>query len=322
MTDTERFIEYALAFEKAYIDEQWDGLERFFCEDASRRASCGGRLLDVDSHGRTEVLRELRHGVDSIDKRFDERLPEVLVGPVERDGAVWMDWRLTLRRNGLPDLLIEGDHGTFFRDGRIVRIEEQLAPGVAERVERYFAEHEPELERDLSVRANGARAIPASQSPESMRQLVEVYAAAKSRADVDAALAVCSESFRLETVSFGIAAEGKEEARIHLEAFFSAFPDYGVELDGISFGDGVVGCWGNATMTMKGGILGTEPTGLARDVADLLQVRVRRRRHHRRAILLRPCNAHRRHRCRHRSFTSGARAAQGTAGRRSVARLN
>jgi predicted ester cyclase len=217
--------------------------------------------LDVDSHGRTEVLGELRHGVDSIDKRFDERLPEVLVGPVERDGAVWMDWRLTLRRRGLPDLLIEGDHGTFFRDGKIVRIEEQLAPGVAQRIECYFAEHDAWLKPDLSLRVNGGRAIPASRSPERMRQLVEVYAAAKSRADVEAALAFCSESFRLETASFGIAAEGKEEARIHLDAFFTAFPDYGVELEGISFGDGVVGCWGNARMTMKGGILGTEPTG-------------------------------------------------------------
>jgi hypothetical protein len=200
MTDTERFIEYALAFEKAYVDESWGELERFFCEDASRRASNGGAKLDVDSHCRTEVLTQLRRGVETMDKRFDERLPEILVGPVERDGAVWMDWRLTLRREGLPDLLVEGDHGTYFRDGKIVRIEEQLAPGVAERVARYFETHDARLKPDRSSNG-GARTttgtIPVSRGVERMRILVETYAAAKSRADVDGALAVCSESFRL-----------------------------------------------------------------------------------------------------------------------------
>jgi predicted ester cyclase len=264
MTDTDRFIEYALAFEKAYADESWVELEKFFCEDASRRASNGGAKLDVDSHGRTAVLAELRRGVEAVDKRFDERLPEILVGPVERDGAVWMDWRLTLRREGLPDLLIEGDHGTYFRDGRIVRIEEQLAPGVAERVSRYFETHDARLTPDRASRG-GARsapnAIPVSPSAERMRKLVETYAAAKSRADVDGALAVCSQSFRLETVSFGLTAEGKDEARFHLGAFFGAFPDYGVVVDGMAFGDGVLGCWGSASMTMKGEILGIPPTG-------------------------------------------------------------
>lgn len=254
MTDTERFIEYALAFEKAYADEGWGELERFFCEDASRRAANGGAKLDVDSHGRTEVLTELRCGVEAVDKRFDERLPEILVGPVERDGAVWMDWRLTLRREGLPDLLVEGDHGTYFRDGKIVRIEEQLAPGVADRVARYFEQHEARLKPDLSGHSD-------TRSVERMRTLVDTYAAAKSRADVDGALAVCSESFRLETVSFGLTAEGKDEARFHLDAFFAAFPDYGVVVDGMAFGDGVLGCWGSASMTMKGEILGIPPTG-------------------------------------------------------------
>jgi predicted ester cyclase len=94
-----------------------------------------------------------------------------------------------------------------------------------------------------------------------MRRLVETYAAAKSRADVEGALAVCSESFRLETVSFGITAHGKIEARFHLDAFFAAFPDYGVVVDGMSFGDGVLGCWGTASMTMKGDILGIPATG-------------------------------------------------------------
>ena len=259
MTNTEGFIEYAMAFEKAYVDERWAELERFFCEDAAHRACGGGEHLDVDSHGRTAVVADLARGVYAVDKRFDERVPEVLVGPVERDGAVWMDWRLTLRRSGLPDLVIEGDHGTYFRDGKIERIEEQLAPGVAERVTEYFDAHASALLPERARTAVGVCDAPSDVAR--MRRLVEIYAAAKSRADVEGALAVCSESYRLETVSFGIAAQGKEEARFHLDAFFSAFPDYGVVVDGMAYGDGVLGCWGSASMTMKGDILGIPATG-------------------------------------------------------------
>ncbi len=261
MTDTERFIEYAMAFEQAYLDERWGALERFFCEDASRRAIGGGVRLDVDSHGRTEVLAHLRRGVEAVDKRFDERIPEVLVGPVERDGAVWMDWRLTLKRAGLPDLVIEGDHGVYLRDGKIARIEEQLVPGVTERVVGYFEQHEAKLLPDGSSSASTKAAAAASLGTERMRQLVETYAAGKSRADVDGALAVCSDDFRLETVSFEIAAHGQAEARVHLDAFVAAFPDYGVIVDGMAFGDGELACWGSASMTMKGDILGIPATG-------------------------------------------------------------
>jgi steroid delta-isomerase-like uncharacterized protein len=90
---------------------------------------------------------------------------------------------------------------------------------------------------------------------------VQEYAAAKSRADVEAALAVCTEDFVLETVPFQLTALGKHEARMALSAFFSAFPDYEVTLDGQAQGDGAVAAWGVVRATMWGDLLGQKATG-------------------------------------------------------------
>ena len=93
--------------------------------------------------------------------------------------------------------------------------------------------------------------------------VVQQYAKAKSRADVDAALAVCTEDFVLETVPFQIIARGKDEARMALGAFFSAFPDYEVTLDGMLEGDRDVAAWGVVRATMWGDLLSQKATGRA-----------------------------------------------------------
>jgi hypothetical protein len=63
-----------------------------------------------------------------------------------------------------------------------------------------------------------------------LMSVVEQYAQAKSRADVEAALEVCTEDFALE---FQLTALGTDESRAALEVFFAAFPDYAVSLDGL-----------------------------------------------------------------------------------------
>jgi hypothetical protein len=91
--------------------------------------------------------------------------------------------------------------------------------------------------------------------------LALAYARAKSAQDVDAALAVCDDTFVLDTPSFGTRSQGKAETAAQLHLFFAAFPDYGVALDGTLGNDNTVVCWGTATMTLRGPILDIAPTG-------------------------------------------------------------
>jgi predicted ester cyclase len=93
------------------------------------------------------------------------------------------------------------------------------------------------------------------------RQLVLRYAEAKSQADVESALAVCHENFSAWTVGLGLASRGKEESRLHFHAFFHAFPDYRVALEGMAESGDAVACWGVAHMTMQGALAGLAPTG-------------------------------------------------------------
>ena len=259
----ERFAEYAIAFEEVFRDDGWQRLEPFFAADAEHVVEGGGPLAH-HSIGRAAVIDDLRQSVHALDRRFDRRLPEIVAGPEERDGAVWIAWRLTFQRDGLPDLRIEGDHRTVYRGDAIARIEETIAPEVGPVLEAYFAAHGERLHPNGGPRAAHAADAPgngAALSPARMRALVDGYARAKSRADVDGALAFCHDDFVLETVSFGVASHGKAETALHLHAFFHSFPDYDVTLEELTFGDASVGCWGSARMTMRGDVLDVRATG-------------------------------------------------------------
>jgi predicted ester cyclase len=253
-SDVDRFVAYALAFEEVLASNDWASLERFFAPNAEH-VVVGGGAQERTAVGREQVLSQLRRGVDVLDRRFDRRVPAVLAGPVERDGAVRMDWRLTLEKAGLPDCVLEGDHAVFYDGDLIARIEEHVSPAMTAALEAYLKRHDGELH------PVGGPVRGGSISRERMAELVAAYACAKSNADVSGALACCRDDFALETVSFGVTARGKAEAELHLRAFFHAFPDYRVSLEDLTFGEAAVGCWGTAEMTMRGGLLDVPATG-------------------------------------------------------------
>jgi SnoaL-like polyketide cyclase len=260
-TDLERFFEYARGFELAYVSDDFSGLVSYFTEDAGHEVIEGGPF-GAGARGGRAVVADLRDSVARVDRRFDVRIPETLEGPTQRCDGVWMRYALTLRRRGLPDLRVEGEHLARYAAGRIASIEERLAPGSAERVTAYLAEHGPRL------KPAGAPFAPpiepadhAALAAAITRTLVRAYGSAKSAQDIGAALALCSDDFTIETTAFEITSRDRADTAEQLGLFFHAFPDYGVSIDGLATGDGVVTCWGRARMTFAGAFLGTEPTG-------------------------------------------------------------
>lgn len=141
MSSIDRFMEYALAFEQTLATGDWTTLPQYFTEDASHRATGAGDTLTCDDRGRDAVLAGLRRAVGVMDLRFDQRIPEVLEGPVDREDGVYMTWRLTLKHGGLPDLVVEGDHLAVYAGDRIAHIEEHLFGDAGARVDAFLAEH-------------------------------------------------------------------------------------------------------------------------------------------------------------------------------------
>ena len=262
-----------LAFEVAVQSGDWSGLDAHFAETAVHTIE-GGGPFGGRTVGRAAVIAGLRAGVDGIDRRFDLRIPEVIEGPVTRADGVFMRFRLTLRRAGVPDLCIEGDHLATYRDGAIAKLEERLADGTAHRVGAYLAawgEHLRPAGSMFAVPSDGADrdALEAAIG----RSLVRSYGTAKSEQDIGAALAVCSEDFTIETVAFGLASRDRNETAQQLALFFQSFPDYAVTLDGFASGPGHVACWGRVRMTFDGDLLGIRATGKSADLPVVCVIR-------------------------------------------------
>jgi hypothetical protein len=266
VSDLERFVGYVRALELAYLADAWSALEPHLAPDARHVVHAEGSLR-MDDRAPAAVIGGLRRSVHGMDRRFDARIPEVVAGPELRPDGVWMRFSLRLRRAGLPELALEGEHVAEYAGGRIVRIEEWMVPGTGERVDAFLAEH------DARLRPAGASAAPPVEARDArdleaavLRTLARVYGAAKSRQDVGAALAVCSEDFVLETPCLGLASRDRKEAEQQLALFFHLFPDYRVSLEGMAAGDGVVACWGRAQLTWRGAFAGLAPTGRSADL--------------------------------------------------------
>ena len=102
---------------------------------------------------------------------------------------------------------------------------------------------------------------PAAADEAAAHALVHAYAEAKSRQDVAAALAVCHPDFVIETIPFGTASRDREDSAAQLRLFFSVFPDYRAETEGLASSEGSVAWWGRISLTFAGALAGLAPTG-------------------------------------------------------------
>ena len=91
--------------------------------------------------------------------------------------------------------------------------------------------------------------------------VVDRYAAAKSCQDVEAALALCEPDFTIETIPFGLASTNRADTADQLRLFFSVFPDYRAETEGLARNEDTVAWWGRISVTFEGDFLGLSSTG-------------------------------------------------------------
>jgi steroid delta-isomerase-like uncharacterized protein len=265
-SDLERFLGFVFGFEAAFWSDDFAPLAARLAPDAAHVVHATGSLA-ADDHGAAAMLAGLAASVRGMDRRFDVRIPEILAGPSTRPDGVWMRYALRLRRAGLPELAVEGEHVTRYAGGRITRIEETLAPGTGESVDAYLRTHDAALRP-----AGSAPALP--QDPRDqrdaeaalLRSLARAYAAAKSEQDVGAALSLCGEEFVLDAVPLGIPSRDRKGAEAQLRLFFAAFPDYGTRAEGCAAEGAAVACWGSARQTFRGPYLGFAATGRTAEV--------------------------------------------------------
>lgn len=144
MGKIEQYIAYAAAFEEAYASDNWSRLEPFFTKDAVY-AFVAPAPFGGEYKGRAAVLTQFQNSVNSLDRRFDSRKVEVLEGPLEKDGDVWMRWAAIYTLAGAPDCRMEGEERAVFTGDRISRLEDSMTEAEAGRIGTYFAQHGAKL---------------------------------------------------------------------------------------------------------------------------------------------------------------------------------
>ncbi len=262
MSDLARMLAYAQAFELAHVSDDWSIIEPCFAPEVVHHVEADFPM-GAHNERRDAVVAGLATGVRDLDRRFDARIAEIIEGPTPRADGVFMRFRLTFCRAGLPDLTFEGDHLAVY-DGHdaIIRLDEAVAPEACASIVAYFTKHDAALRPAGSgpVLTNDPALLTRIEDATN-RSLVRIYGSAKSHQDIEAALTACSGDFTIDSVSFGLESRDRADTVGQLELFFHAFPDYGVTVDGLTSGPATASCWGTATMTFSGEFLGYPPTG-------------------------------------------------------------
>ena len=144
MGNIDRYMAYAAAFEEAYASDNWSKLEPFFTEDAVYEfiapSPFGGKY-----EGRTAVFTQFKNSVNGLDRRFNSRTIEVLEGPSEKDGTVWVRWAGIYTLAGAPNCRMEGEERAVFAGDRIRRLTDSISDAEAGRLGTYLGEHGAKL---------------------------------------------------------------------------------------------------------------------------------------------------------------------------------
>ncbi len=139
-----RFQQYADAFEIFFEKDDPSILEPYFTKDAVYETK-GPEALSGCHDGRPAVLGYFKQILDGLDRRFEKRELELREGPEERDGAVWMRWRVTYRAGDAPPLVMDGEETVEFEGDRIRRLEDRFADDAGDAVTAWMTRHGSKL---------------------------------------------------------------------------------------------------------------------------------------------------------------------------------
>jgi SnoaL-like domain len=133
MAIQDRYLEYAEAFEKSYLDDDWSRIEPYFTDGAVYE----GEPL---ARGRPAVLARLKNGVANFDRRMDSRTL-TFEKPTVKGNAVTVRWKAKYTKKGLPDLTISGAEIATFDGNRIASLRDDFDPHAQKAMGDWMEKH-------------------------------------------------------------------------------------------------------------------------------------------------------------------------------------
>lgn len=127
MFERVRFARYALRFELAFRNNNWEPVRACFHPDARYVIEGTGTAYDGEARGDAAIVALFERMLDEYDRRFDRRIPRITSLPRVRDGELSFRWsvRYTLRDEAA---VVTGTSYCRFDGGRIARLRDVMHP--------------------------------------------------------------------------------------------------------------------------------------------------------------------------------------------------
>jgi len=144
----DRFLAFAVDFEKTFADDDWTRLEPHLAEDAVYEVDAGPYSCRLE--GRDAILRGMRRSLDGFDRRFDTRAVQPLGAPetVTRDGREEMSlpWRARYELGDAPPLVLEGRSTVRCEGDAIAWLRDAYTDAQVEQLTAWVERHAPDVD--------------------------------------------------------------------------------------------------------------------------------------------------------------------------------
>ena len=120
------FMRYAAAFEDAFAARDFGILGEHLAPDVDWILSGAPQGFGIMAAGKEAVLEAIQDSCESMDYRFDRRVPKVVDGPTAIPGGIHMTWRITFQRKDLSDFQLFGEEWDLFRNGKLESHRERI----------------------------------------------------------------------------------------------------------------------------------------------------------------------------------------------------
>ena len=137
------FMAYAEAFEIGHATRDWKVVGDLFADSITWILDGLPPPIGGAHIGRESVLEGIRSSVDSIDRRFDLRIPEATSPPKAFADGIYLPWKITYTRSGLPPFILTGEEWDIFRNGKMVLHYERISNTVE--LAAFLKKHNEEL---------------------------------------------------------------------------------------------------------------------------------------------------------------------------------
>ena len=121
------FTDYAAAFERTFVDDEWSRLTPFFSENASYEVRGGPMACKIS--GRDAIFAGLKKSIDGLDRRCSDRQIDLTDGPkvtdIDNVHELRIGWRVSYQYGDAPKIALPGRSVFTIADGVIVTMRDE-----------------------------------------------------------------------------------------------------------------------------------------------------------------------------------------------------